>query len=68
LKPQFSNKSSNCREKPLLVENGVIYDQDKDIGDIFLNYFNSITDSLNVPEIPAISLSIESDFNHCEIR
>jgi len=60
-KPLFSNKSSNCREKPLLVDNGVIYDQDEDICDIFLNYFNSITDSLNIPEIPAISLNIESD-------
>ena len=45
-KPIFAGKSTNVSDKIVLIENGSIISNDKDIANIFNSYFVNITDTL----------------------
>ena len=76
VKPLFSSKSSVGNERILLVENGDVVQDEELVAKIFNEYFNSITDSLNIPEIPSsqisdftdpVSLAVARYFSHPSI-
>ena len=48
-KPLFSNKSTAVSDRILLVENEKVISKDSDIATTFNNYFNKITESLEIP-------------------
>ena len=48
-KPLFSNKSNAINERIQIVEEGEFVNNSSEIATIFNNYFNRITDSLNIP-------------------
>ena len=56
-KPYFSSGGSVCREKILLVENGKVVSEDAEIASAFNLYFNRVTDSLEIPEIPESTIN-----------
>ena len=47
-KPLFSNKSNAINERIQIVEEGELVNNSSEIATIFNNYFNRITDSLNI--------------------
>ena len=57
MKPFFNDKTCNCSESILLVDNGLVVSNEDDIATIFNTYFNRITDSLDIPEIPQMPTS-----------
>ena len=48
-KPLFTNKVDAIKEKILLVEGNNIISNDNDIATVFNEFFNTITDNLNIP-------------------
>ena len=48
-KPLFSNKSNAINERIQIVEEGELVNNSSEIATIFNNYFNRITDNLNIP-------------------
>ena len=58
IKPNFANK--NKTQKIILVENNEIIKEDKEIAEIFNNYFVNIVKDLNIPEINHSKLSENS--------
>jgi len=56
-KPYFGTKKSNCEERVLLVEDGKVVSNEDELAFLFNRYFNRITDSLDIPIIPELSLS-----------
>ena len=68
VKPLFSKKAeNNVKQKILLLEDNDICNEDSKIADIFNNYFNRITDNLNIPCIPSI-VTLQSDPVHAAIE
>ena len=53
--PYFGKKGDNSKERILLVENNKIVSDEGQLATIFNVYFNSITDSLEIPEIPGLN-------------
>ena len=47
-KPLFSEKSSNCSQKIILVENEVIIDDETEISNLLNTYFVNIIDTLPI--------------------
>ena len=54
IKPYFGGKGSTIRERILLVENDSIVSNEIELASIFNSYFNSATDSLDIPAIPGL--------------
>ena len=52
--PYFGKKSGVSEERILLVEDNNIISDESKLSTIFNSYFNSITDSLKIPEIPGL--------------
>ena len=50
----FSGMAMNAKERIILVEKNKIYSNELEVADIFNNYFNRITDSLQIPIIPSV--------------
>ena len=51
-KPNFSDKTGLNKERIILVENGEILNDDSVTAEVFNNYFNRITDGLDLPPHP----------------
>ena len=51
VKPYFNSKSI-FRERILLVENDEVLSEDEDVSSTFNEYFNRVTDNLEIPDIP----------------
>ena len=47
-KPFFSNQTNNCDDKIILVEKGEVVSKNEEIATHFNNYFNDITEGLNI--------------------
>ena len=47
-KPYFLNKNSNIQENIMLLEKNKLLLKEKDVASTFIEYFGSITDSLNL--------------------
>ena len=47
-KPFFSNKTNNFDDKIILVEKGEVVSKNEKIATHFNNYFNDITEGLNI--------------------
>lgn len=60
VKPLFNEKAKYGKERITLVDKDILYNNDSDIANIFNEYFNKITDNLNMPHIPQ-ALSSECD-------
>ncbi|XP_057297358.1 uncharacterized protein LOC130627302 [Hydractinia symbiolongicarpus] len=60
VKPLFNEKAKYGKERITLVDKYIQYNNDSDIANIFNEYFNKITDNLNMPHIPQ-ALSSECD-------
>ena len=61
IKPNFANK--NKTQKIILVENNEIIKEDKEIAELFNNYFVNIVKDLNIPEINHSKLLENSSTN-----
>ena len=61
IKPFFDKKCSVGRERILLVENDDIVTCEKDLSIIFNTFFNTITDSLEIPQIPGLRSVANND-------
>ena len=55
VKPYFGSKSSDCEERILLVENNEVVNNEGELSFIFNQYFNRITDDLDIPIIPVLT-------------
>ena len=49
-KPLFSAKANVTKERLQLIENGDVISDDCQVSKIFNEYFNKITDGLDIPE------------------
>ena len=54
VKPYFDSKANVSDERILLVESNKVLTDDNCIASVFNNYFNRITDNLNVPVLPGL--------------
>ena len=57
VKPFFDKKNTISRERILLIENDEIITSDKEQCTIFNVFFNTITDSLEIPQIPELKVT-----------
>ena len=56
VKPFFSEKSNTFDDRILLVDDGNIFNDQAEIAAMFNQFFNGITDSLELPKIPIVSM------------
>ena len=68
VKPYFGGKNSVSKERILLVEGDSIITNEKKLASTFNNFFNSATDSLNIPDITGLSVAIDDPVSKAILR
>ena len=59
IKPYFGGKNSVAKERILLVEGSSVISNEKELASIFNSFFNTATDSLEIPEIPGFKATTD---------